>query len=160
MKTGAYIAVFAAGLLACTSANKNTEERSMTAPDSLMTQRRAVAAEFENPDPAHNSQNSVDWAGAYEAVLPCADCPGIQTTLLLNEDGTFEMKRIYLERDVQLLDKGTFTWQNNGSVVHLLGEGTDIKIKVGENRLFQLDQEGNEISGALADRYIYTKQSE
>ena len=24
----------------------------------------------------HSSQNALDWAGVYEGVLPCADCPG------------------------------------------------------------------------------------
>ena len=38
------------------------------------------------PDPAHNSRNSLDWAGIYEGVLPCADCPGIQTRLTLSRD--------------------------------------------------------------------------
>lgn len=34
--------------------------------------------EFSNPDPAHNSQNALDWDGEYEGVLPCADCEGIK----------------------------------------------------------------------------------
>ncbi len=39
----------------------------------------------------HTSQNSLDWAGVYEGVLPCADCPGIQTRLTLSRDETYEL---------------------------------------------------------------------
>lgn len=35
---------------------------------------------------AHNSQNSLDWAGVYRRTLPCADCEGIKTEIKLNQD--------------------------------------------------------------------------
>ena len=41
------------------------------------------AAAAAGADAAHNSRNALDWAGTYEGVLPCADCPGIQTRLSL-----------------------------------------------------------------------------
>ena len=47
-------------------------------------------------DPAHNSRNSLDFAGVYEGVLPCADCPGIQTRLTLNRDVSYELSTLYL----------------------------------------------------------------
>ncbi|PRD49387.1 copper resistance protein NlpE [Sphingobacterium haloxyli] len=157
MKRLFYMVVAVLGLSACTSPN-NSQSNSEELKDSLEDQMVSRPLEMQNPDPAHNSQNSVDWAGTYEATLPCADCPGIKTVLVLREDETFEMDREYLERDGKFEDKGTFQWQNNGSVVHLKGEDTDIKLKVGEHVLFQLDQEGNEITGDLAEHYRYKKQ--
>src|SRR5690606_38945248 len=115
------------------------------------------SSDLTNPDPAHNSQNSVDWMGTYEAVLPCADCPGIKTVLVLREDETFEILNEYLERDTESADEGTFVWEDSGSVVHLKGKNTDLKLKVGENSLFQLDQGGREITGNLAEHYRYRK---
>ncbi|MBD1433122.1 copper resistance protein NlpE N-terminal domain-containing protein [Sphingobacterium sp. DN00404] len=149
------LAVFA--FSACTSPN-NSQTNSEERIDSLEDQMVSRPLETENPDPAHNSQNSVDWIGTYETVLPCADCPGIKTVLVLHEDETFQISSEYLERDTKFEDKGTFVWQNNGSTVHLKGKDTDIKLKVGENRLFQLDQEGKEITGDLAEHYMYKKQ--
>ncbi len=29
---------------------------------------------------------SVDWPGTYQGILPCADCEGIKTQLLINKD--------------------------------------------------------------------------
>ncbi len=144
MKKLFYVALAVFAFLACTSPN-NSQTSSEEGIDSL-------------EDPAHNSQNSVDWMGTYEAILPCADCPGIKTVLVLHENETFQISSEYLERDTKFDDKGTFVWQNNGSVVYLKGKDTDVKLKVGENRLFQLDQEGKEITGDLAEHYIYKKQ--
>ncbi len=108
-------------------------------------------------DTTHTSQNSVDWAGSYTGVIPCADCPGIETTITLNSDETFSYKGIYQERDTKVEDTGKFMWHNNGSVVHLVGKEVNMKLKVGENQLFSLDQEGNPIDGPLKDHYILKK---
>src|SRR5690606_18798136 len=49
-------------------------------------------------DPADNSRNSLDWAGTYRGVLPCADCEGIETVITLAEDGSFREHTRYLGR--------------------------------------------------------------
>ncbi|NGM62186.1 copper resistance protein NlpE [Sphingobacterium sp. SGG-5] len=108
-------------------------------------------------DTVHTSQNSLDWQGTYEGITPCADCPGIKTTVELRSDETFTYQAAYLERDFSVADSGKFMWHDNGSAVHLQGENTDMKFKVGENQLFQLDQSGQQITGDLADHYILKK---
>src|SRR5690554_2309866 len=71
-------------------------------------------------DPAHNSQNSVDWAGAYQGTLPCADCPGIETTLTLGDDGSYILRTTYLERgDSVYTESGSFSWDENGGKITL-----------------------------------------
>src|SRR5690606_3277784 len=157
MKQLIYIVLAAVAFSACTSPN-NSQTNSEELKDSSTDQMVSRPLETENHDPAHNSQNSVDWMGTHEGVLPCADCPGLKTVLTLHDDETFQMRSEYLERDTKFEDEGTFEWQNNGSVVHLKGKDTDVKLKVGEHVLFQLDQEGNEITGDLAAHYIYKKQ--
>ncbi len=109
-------------------------------------------------DTTHTSENSLDWAGTYETTLPCADCPGIKSIITLNDDETFAISNEYLERSTINKDSGKFMWHDNGSVVHLSSEETNIKLKVGENKLIQLDTDGNEIEGELADMYVYKKQ--
>lgn len=105
----------------------------------------------------HNSRNALDWAGVYKGVLPCADCEGISTTIQLNEDGTYRVKTEYLgtqEGKNSFRDSGRFNWNKEGSTVEL---GNGAKYFVGENRLIQLDQQGNKITGKLADHYILAK---
>jgi hypothetical protein len=44
--------------------------------------------------------NKSKLSGTYEGTLPCADCPGLQTLITLNSDGTFYMEETYLESDL------------------------------------------------------------
>ena len=109
-----------------------------------------------NPDPAHNSSNALDWAGTYQGTLPCADCPGIQTTLTLNADGSYSLNSNYLERgEPATTVNGQFTWDMTGNQLTLAEDGR--KFQVGENQLTQLDIDGNPITGNLADHYRLQK---
>lgn len=107
-----------------------------------------------------NSATSLDWAGTYTGTLPCADCEGIFTTLILNADLTYEQTNLYLGKSTdKFRDKGKFTWNDLGSIVTLEGVlDHPAKFQVAENRLIQLDMQGKPITGDLADKYILEKQ--
>lgn len=111
-----------------------------------------------------NSQNALDWAGVYSGVVPCASCPGIQTVIKLNSDLTYRLEATYIDQEgAPLVKTGKFEWNEKGHSITLLGfekgEGSN-RYQVGENRLIQLDLEGNKVSGALADQYVLNKGSE
>src|SRR5690606_19282658 len=73
---------------------------------------------------AHSSRNSLDWAGTYSGILPCADCPGIRTTIALDADGRFERTLAWLESGVApRTESGTFSWNAAGSAVLLQDAG-------------------------------------
>lgn len=96
------------------------------------------------PDPAHNSRNSVDWAGTYEGVTPCADCPGIRMRLTLRADGRFELSTLYIDRQtVPQSVQGPFSWDAAGSTVTLEGPGDGRQFRVGEGRLLQIGRDGS-----------------
>lgn len=50
----------------------------------------SVVPDTDNRVPVHNARNALDWSGAYRGVLPCADCQGIETVVVLASDGTYE----------------------------------------------------------------------
>jgi uncharacterized lipoprotein NlpE involved in copper resistance len=56
---------------------------------SVAAQQSGGGAPSTQPAEMHNSRISLDWAGTYEGVLPCADCPGTKTRLTLNQDGSY-----------------------------------------------------------------------
>lgn len=113
------------------------------------------AGQTEDPAASHNSRNSLDWAGTYQGTLPCADCPGINTTLNLEQSGAYTLQTRYLERgDSVYTTSGKFKWDNSGGRVIL---DNNQQFQVGENHLVQLDQEGNRISGGLAEHYVLKK---
>jgi uncharacterized lipoprotein NlpE involved in copper resistance len=39
------------------------------------------------------------WPGYYTGTLPCADCPGIETSLWVRSDSTFVLQQLYVDRD-------------------------------------------------------------
>lgn len=91
----------------------------------------------------HNSRNALDWAGVYEGVLPCADCPGIKMRLVLHDDGRFELQTQYLDRDVKARSSsGRFSWNAAGSGIALDAGGSGQQFLVGEGRLLQMNRDG------------------
>ena len=117
-------------------------------------------ATIETPMDSDNSQNSLDWQGTYKGVTPCADCEGIETEITLNADLTFTLKIEYLGKgDGNVFQEaGSFVWDKTGGIISLEGfKGGPSQYKVGENRLIQLDMEGNVITGDLAEKYVLIK---
>lgn len=110
------------------------------------------------PD-GHSSRDALDWSGAYSGVTPCADCPGIRTTVTLHGDGRFERTRFYLDRSAApQTEAGQFAWNTSGSTITLQEpDGGGQQYKVGENVLMQLDRNGNPVTGDLAGRYLLHK---
>ncbi len=144
---GAFVALF---LMGCNKKETSiTEETTITA-DTLQQQTNENAS-------SHNAQNSLDWWGTYQATLPCADCPGINTTITLNKDETFKYVAEYLETSVKIEETGNIMWHDDGLIVHLKGKDIDTKLKVVENGLVGLDTSGNEIEGPLKEHYNFKK---
>ncbi|MCX2680224.1 copper resistance protein NlpE N-terminal domain-containing protein [Galbibacter sp. EGI 63066] len=111
-------------------------------------------------DSEHSSASSLDWAGTYSGVLPCADCEGIETSISINNDMTFTSKNVYLGKDDSPFEtKGTFTWNDAGTTITLNTdhEGPN-QYLVGENKLIKLDSDGNKITGDLASMYVLKKE--
>ncbi len=105
-----------------------------------MPRKEAGDPAMAKPADMHTSQNSLDWAGVYEGVLPCADCPGIQTRLTLNRDESYELSSLYLDRDkTPRVVRGRFSWQPNGNAVTLDAQGGGRQFVVGEGRIALLE---------------------
>lgn len=161
MKNKMFILGIGAALFLASCSKKETVETSGTSTDSATAVQPVAADSITKATPTaagDTSENSLDWNGTYEAVVPCADCPGIKTSLTLNDDKTFSITEEYLERNSKNQDKGSFTWDTTGSVITLKGKTANYKYKVGENILIQLDMDGKEIDGPHKDLYIFKKK--
>lgn len=105
----------------------------------------------------HNAANSLDYLGTYVGTFPAADGPGIATTLTLKADSTFTLRSVYIDRDSEFDDKGSYSLEGN-LITLKTQDGENQYYKVEENRLRRLDTNKQEITGALADNYILTKE--
>lgn len=131
-----------------------------TATKNNSSAKTEQSEQMQNADNAHTSRNALDWAGVYEGVLPCADCEGIQTRLMLIKDGNYQLSETYLGEDSRAFQsKGQFEWLEDGLRIRLKGRtSAPGYYQVGENQLFHLDQQGQRISGELAAQYRLTKR--
>jgi len=91
----------------------------------------------------HNSRNSLDWAGTYVGVLPCADCRGTKLRLTLNSDGSYRLvTQVQGSQNAEKSVSGVFTWQPSGNAITLDERGSRQQFSVGEGRLTLLHPEG------------------
>ncbi|MCR9182758.1 MAG: copper resistance protein NlpE [Flavobacteriaceae bacterium] len=119
-----------------------------------------VNTEMEQVPDMHTSEISLDWQGTYSGTLPCADCDGVKTEIILNDDNSFKTKRVYMGKDETVFEEtGNLQWTEDGGTVVLTNKenGNATLFKVGENHLRQLDMEGKPIEGDLADMYVLQK---
>lgn len=154
MKTTTY--VFA--MIICIASCKQNKERETTIGSSVMAD---TFADTQSKADLHVTQNSIDWEGTYKGVVPCADCEGIETLLMLKSDHTYQLRTNYLgQADAAAIEKsGLFTWRPAGNIVVLQGiENAPNQFFIGENQAIQLDMAGQRITGGLADKYILRKQ--
>lgn len=105
----------------------------------------------------HAAHHSLDWPGIYFGFMPCADCPGIKTTLALNKNNSYIRITMYAGKsDREFVEKGKFEWSDKANTIVLIPKkgGEQHQYLVGDNQLIQLNMEGNRITGKLADRYV------
>jgi uncharacterized lipoprotein NlpE involved in copper resistance len=112
---------------------------------------------------ASNSRNSLDWAGSYQGVLPCASCEGIETTLTLHANNTYQLESVYLGKDVdnRFQQSGIFSWDTKGSIItldNIAGEARSFRVE--EQGVRQLDLSGQMVTGSLAELYRLNKLPE
>jgi uncharacterized lipoprotein NlpE involved in copper resistance len=110
-------------------------------------------------DKDHNARNSLDWTGVYTGTIPSASGPGIDVRLKLNKDQSFELNYRYLDRPGSPFNwTGSFKWDDTGSIITLDITDAPPLYKVAENMLIQLDMNGKQISGNMADNYVLKKE--
>lgn len=119
-------------------------------------------AETTPPAEAHHAEDSLDWPGIYLGFLPCADCEGIKTTLALNKNNSYLLITQHVGKsEREFVEKGKFSpgEKSNTIVLTPRNNGEPRRFLVGEDKLMQLDNNGNHIVSKLADRYTLRRKA-
>lgn len=140
MKKNILITVCAYLAFACGNAPEATEETQTQLPD------------------MHTGQIAVEYWGTYRGILPCADCEGVETVVILAEGDTYVISQKYLGKGDEIYTvSGSFSWDASGGIAIFDGMHAPNQFQIGENKLICLDIDGNVIGGDLAEKYVLKK---
>ena len=84
--------------------------------------KSAVLAQVDHNSPASAAPafDGKAFAGTYAGILPCADCQGIDTTIVFVPEGGYTLSEIYQDgSDSSFVTKGTWTVQEDGKTLLL-----------------------------------------
>lgn len=130
------------------------------APASTPAAASTVATSQPAAEPAASAastaaQPAAQWSGRYYGVLPCASCEGIETTLILQEDGSYLLTETYKQRQpFTEKTEGRFTWRKPQEVFQLDKAGSERLYQIGNGQIWALDADGKQVEGELANLYI------
>lgn len=107
----------------------------------------------------NSAKTTLDWVGTYEGILPCSNCAGIKTTVTLNKDESIKITTQYLKQNKKFENEGYIKWTADNNALYLdTKDKNRFFYKVGENKLIVLSEEGEEMKGPLADKYVLIKK--
>lgn len=118
--------------------------------------KSAVLSEIDHNSPASASPafDVKAFAGLYAGSLPCADCPGIDTSIAFTPEGGYSLSETYLgERGRSFVSKGTWTLREDGKTLLLDPEAKEERDRwyeiVSATELRALDRDGKAIDSKL-----------
>lgn len=118
----------------------------------------AAAAPAADPALAAAANPVVDFdmrafAGEFGGTLPCADCAGIDTKIVLSGDGTYTVDETYQGKSADAVKgDGNWTAEDNGHRLRLdsnsKSDADRLFEVVGDNEIRLMDKDGNAIQSA------------
>ena len=136
-------AVFLVVMISCNSSQKNNAQ--------------IKNSEIKTESQAHTS----NLFGTYEGTLPAADCEGIKTILVINEDKTYTLKSEYIgQKDATFETSGVYHMIGD-SIIELVTPSSREKTyyrMLNNKQVMLSDKEGTINQGSLAEHYILDKR--
>lgn len=138
-------------------------------PAAASTESSATPAASSESAPATTSESTpaapataASPAGTYQGKLPCASCEAIDTTLVLNTDGTYSLTTLFVgEANAQPETiNGKYTQSDDGTLIRLDDAGFGYTYFIGDGMLEMRDTDGTtgERSAEESANYRLQKQ--
>lgn len=126
------------------------QEQAAPQAEAQPTEQTAPAAVQQAAPETYGVAN---FAGEFTGTLPCADCPGIDTTLTLRNDGSYLLHSAYQERDSAFDDKGVWQVEQEQQRIQLQPENKTDPASyyqiVSKDELKMMDGEGKPVDSPL-----------
>ena len=99
--TTRFLALACLTVLAVTACKPDTPEPAagLPAAETAAPVATDVTPVREDLSSDHSSFDMKGFAGTFSGTLPCDSCPGIDTTVVLNPDGTYRINEVHQQSD-------------------------------------------------------------
>lgn len=98
---------------------------------------------------------NVNFIGEYTGKLPCADCEGIDTRIVLEDNGMYKISQVYLGKDFKSDASGKYEFDKKKSIIKL--DNMNGFYIVNKDSLEMVNDEGERATGEIASMYILRK---
>lgn len=121
---------------------------------SACTPQPQAPATTSNATAVPAAQASATLTGTFAGTLPCADCAGIDSTLVLTADGNYHLTDAYQDKDhSSFISEGQYSLESGGKTLHLRPSNKDeydaYYAVLSPTQLRMLDREGKAIESKL-----------
>ena len=99
-----------------------------------------------------------NWAGRYVGKMPSADGKGVDATLALKDDGSYDLSTVPAGSTTATKVSGKFTWGADGKTVILDAAGGNVQVAIIEGGASVLDAQGKPYTGADATKWQLRKR--
>ena len=97
------------------------------------------------------------FSNSYEGIIPCPDCPGIETTVRIYSDSTIS-RTVYYQEKSTLPTTKIGTWTLEDSVFHATFDREKLFFKIKDaDKILRVGSDFKEVSGDLAANYVLHK---
>lgn len=136
------LAIATAALTGCE--DKKAAAPAQPAAASTPAASAPAAAPAEAAPAASPAASQAAYSGAYKGVLPCASCPGIDTTLVINDDGSYELTTLFLEEKDAKPEtvRGKYSLSEDKTLLRLDEAGNGYVYFIGDGLLEMRDADG------------------
>ncbi|WP_187471007.1 copper resistance protein NlpE [Luteimonas viscosa] len=121
------------------------------APGAAVADTDAIAVVHRAPEDPTGFDRK-DFAGTFSGILPCEDCPGVDTRLVIDADGRFQLAETRHEGDTTQEMSGTWTIDDAGVRLLLDPDTKDAGDRhfevVSKDEIRMLDAAGNPAQSA------------
>jgi len=113
-----------------------------------------ACSEMNKTEQVRSSDPIENLPVTYSGVTPCADCPGIEYYLLIEEDGFKELKW-YRDRSPEPFEQRG-EWVLQGDTLTIYDENNEPlnRFLYNEDQLMMLSRQGEQITGELAEMHV------
>ncbi len=103
------------------------------------------------------NENKKLAVGVYKTTYPCADCSGIEATLIIHKNKTYRYNRLYKDKKgKRYTDKGKYTIKND--ILTIKADNQPVHFLIDDNILTLLDKDLKANTGTFAQYYQLKKQ--